>query len=50
LMILGTGCLMSLAGLSMELGALLAGLLLAETAMPLARQGATRLWFISSAT
>ncbi len=31
LMILGTGWLMSLAGLSMELGALLAGLLLAET-------------------
>lgn len=31
LMILGTGWLMSMAGLSMELGALLAGLLLAET-------------------
>jgi len=31
LVILGTGWLMSLAGLSMELGALLAGLLLAET-------------------
>ncbi len=31
LMILGTGWLMSLAGLSMELGALLAGLMLAET-------------------
>jgi len=31
LMILGTGWIMSIAGLSMELGALLAGLLLAET-------------------